>query len=150
MGGQRLAAAALTAAACVLRAPGEHAVLSFAREVRVLKALEAPADPDALVDAVLGLRGHGVTALGDALRAAGESLAGSRAARRVVVLLSDCRGTDDAEALEAAVALEELVVLAPAQDCEAAEDLARRCGARWAASAGPADAPAALLSLLDR
>ncbi len=150
MAGERLATAALTAAACSHRAPGDHAVLAFAREVRVLRGMTAPRPPGELVDAVLALRGHGTTALARALRAAADELASTRAARRVVVLLSDCRATD-AEADDPTLAarrLEELVVLAPAEDCEAAADFATRAGARWAPIAGAAAAPGALLDLL--
>ena len=39
-------------------------------------------------------------------------------------------------------------MIAPAQDIEAVEDLARRTGARWGALSGPADAPAVLARLL--
>ncbi|MGQ0624796.1 MAG: VWA domain-containing protein [Sporichthyaceae bacterium] len=148
MGGERLAAAALTAAACALRAPGEYAVLSFAREVTVLKSIDAAIAPQRLVDAVLGLRGHGVTALQTALRAATEALERSRASRRVVILLSDCRATDEQDPVPAAARVPELVILAPAQDCEQAADLALRAGARWAPLAGAWDCPAALLGLL--
>ncbi|MGQ0629686.1 MAG: VWA domain-containing protein [Sporichthyaceae bacterium] len=148
MGGDRLAAAALTAAAAALRAPGDYAVLSFAREVTVHKPLEATNSPEAVIDAVLGLRGHGVTALSAALTAAGAQLERSAAARRVVVLLSDCRATDDVDPVPAAGALPELVIVAPTADCEQAADLACRAGARWAAMRGASDAPAALLALL--
>lgn len=148
MGGPRLAAAALAAAACTWRAPGDHAVLAFAREVTVLRPLDSARPPAAVVDAVLGLRGHGTTALAAALRAAGEQLAGSRAARRVVVLLSDCRATDDEDPVPAAARLPELVILVPAEDSEQAADLATRTGARWSPIRGAADAPAALTALL--
>jgi Mg-chelatase subunit ChlD len=150
MGGERLAAAALTAAACALRAPGEYAVLSFARDVSTIKAIDAAVAPQVVVDGILGLRGHGVTALASALRAAGDELERSRAARRVVVLLSDCRATDDEDPVPVAARVPELVILAPAEGCEQAADLAARSGARWAPMAGSSDAPAALLSLLDR
>ena len=99
---------------------------------------------------MLALRGHGVTALATALGAAAEQLARTRAARRVVVLLSDCRATDERDPVPAARGLDELLVLAPAGDTEQAEDLARRSGARWAALSGAADAPRALAQLLDR
>lgn len=149
MGGARLAAAALTAGACAWRAPGEHAVLSFAREVTVLRAMDSVRPPSTVVDAVLALRGHGITALAAALRAAHQQLARSRAERRVVVLLSDCRATDAENGLLAvASALPELVVLAPADDAEQAAEFASRCGARWAPLAGVADAPAVLTELL--
>jgi len=149
MGGTRLAAAALTAAACAWRAPGEHAVLSFARQVRVHRPLDSTRAPGAVVDEILSLRGHGVTALAGALRAAGEQLASARAARRVVVLLSDCRATDEVDPIPAAAALDELLILAPTDDSDQAADLAAQAGARWAPMQGAADAPAALLGLLE-
>ncbi|MEJ8281085.1 VWA domain-containing protein [Pseudonocardia spirodelae] len=148
MGGERLATAALTAAACAHRAPGEHAVLSFAEHVRVLRDMTAARPASAVVEQVLGLRGHGTTALAAALRAASAQLERTRAHRRVVVLLSDCRATDDEDPVPAARALSELLVLAPAADHEQAASLAARAGARWAPLAGPSDAPAALRDLL--
>ena len=148
MGGDRLAAAALTAAACALRAPGDCAVLSFAREVSVVRAMDSPRPPAALVDAVLALRGHGVTSLTAALTAAGAQLARTRATRRVVVLLSDCRSTDEQDPVPAARALPELVLLPPADDSDEAAALAGRAGARWLPLAGAAAAPAALRDLL--
>lgn len=149
MGGERLAAAALTAAACALRAPGEYAVLSFAREVSTLKAIDAAVAPQRVVDAVLGLRGHGVTALSAALTAATDQLERSRAARRVVVLLSDCRATDEVDPVPVALRVPELLILAPAEGCEQAADLAARSGARWTPLTGASAAPAALRTLLD-
>lgn len=148
MNGARLAAAALTAGACTWRAPDDHAVLSFSRSTTVVRDMASDRSAGAVVDAVLALRGHGVTALATALRAAAEQLSRSRAARKVVVLLSDCRATDDEDPVPTAVRLPELLVIAPAEDTDAAEDLARRTGARWAGLAGPADAPAALAGLL--
>jgi Mg-chelatase subunit ChlD len=102
-----------------------------------------------LVERLLGLRGHGVTALATALRRAGEELAGARAARRVTILLSDCRATDDEDPIPPATALAELLVLAPADDCAEAERFARQAGARFEPMADAADAPAALARLLD-
>lgn len=148
MGGARLAAAALTAGACAWRAPGDHAVLSFAREVTVLRPMDSRRPAAGVVDAVLGLRGFGLTALATALRAAQGQLVRTRAERRVVVLLSDCRSTDEEDPVDVAVRIPELVVLAPADDCEQAEEFARRCGARWAPLRGVADAPTVLAELL--
>jgi Mg-chelatase subunit ChlD len=148
MGGQRLAAAALTAAACALRAPGDCAVLSFAREVSVVRPMDSTRPASAVVDAVLALRGHGVTSLTAALTAAGEQLARSRAARRVVVLLSDCRSTDERDPVPAARALPEVVVLPPAEDSDEAAAFAARTGARWLPLAGASAAPAVLRELL--
>jgi Mg-chelatase subunit ChlD len=95
------------------------------------------------------MRGHGVTRLATALRAAGEQLAQARARRRVVILLSDCRSTDEDDTLPAARALPELVILAPAGDHEQAAHLAGLAGARWAAIEHPLDAAAALDRLLE-
>lgn len=148
MSGARLAAAALTAAACAWRAPGDHAVLSFSRDVAVLREMGSTKRPGDVVDAVLALRGHGVTALSTALTAAAEQLGRTQASRRVVVLLSDCRETDELDPVPAASALPELIVLAPADDSDAAEQLARRAGGRWGALSGAADAPRLLAELL--
>ncbi len=102
-----------------------------------------------MVNDVLALRGHGVTALAGALRAAARELGGSSAARRVTVLLSDCRATDEEDPVPAARLLDELVVLAPAGDVDQAAAFAARVGARWAALRSAADAPAALRSVLE-
>ena len=148
MGGERLAAAALTAAACVLRAPGDCAVLAFDRAVTVVRPMDSSRAPSAVVDDVLALRGHGVTSLTTALTAAGAQLARTRATRRVVVLLSDCRSTDEQDPVPAARALPELVLLPPAADSDEAAALAARSGARWLPLAGASGAPAALRELL--
>lgn len=150
MAGSRLAAAALTAAACAWRAPGDYAVLSFSREAQVLRGMNSSLAADTVVDRVLGLRGHGVTSVATALRAAADQLAHTQAARRVVVLLSDCRATDEVDPVPVAARIPELLILAPAEDCDAAADLAARSGARWAGVSGAFDAPAALIDLLSR
>jgi Mg-chelatase subunit ChlD len=149
MSGARLAAAALTAAACSWRAPREFAVLSFARDVQVHRSLTTHVPAEVLVERLLELRGHGVTALAGALRAAGEQLAEARAARRTVVLLSDCRATDGEDPLPPAAGLAELILLAPGDDCIEAAVFAARAGARWQPLVGASDAPAALARLLD-
>ena len=148
MSGSRLAAAALTAAACAWRAPAEHAVITFAREVTVLRSLDSAASPSAEVDAVLALRGHGITGLAGALRAANDALASARASRRLVLLLSDCRATDEVDPVPAGSHTPELLILAPADDCAEAAEFAAACGARWAPLSGPADAPTVLADLL--
>lgn len=149
MSGARLAAAALTAAACAWRAPREFAVLSFARAVSTHRALTAHLDAGVVVERLLQLRGHGVTALATALRAASDQLAAARAQRRITILLSDCRATDDQDPVPPATALDELLVLAPADDGTEAEMFAMRSGARWEPMHGADDAPAALARLLD-
>ena len=150
MSGDRLAAAALTAAACAWRAPVEFAVLSFARQVRVHRGLQASVGPEHLVSEMLTLRGHGVTAVATALHAAADQLAGARAARRVTVLLSDCRATDDVDPVPAATGIDELLLLAPADDADEAAAFAAATGARLGVMASAADAPAALHDLLSR
>ena len=149
MSGARLAAAATVAAACALRAPQEHAVLSFAGSVDVIRPLVSDIAPAAVAERLLRMRGHGVTRLAAALKAAGEQLTPARARRRVVILLSDCRSTDEDGTLETARALPELVILAPADDCEQAAHLAGLAGARWGPIAHPLDAAAALDRLLE-
>jgi Mg-chelatase subunit ChlD len=149
MSGARLAAAATVAAACALRAPREHAVLSFAGSVEVIRPLVSDIAPAAVAERLLRVRGHGVTRLAAALKAAGEQLAPARARRRVVILLSDCRSTDDDDTLQTARALPELIILAPADDHEQAAHLAGLAGARWGMIAHPLDAAAALDLLLE-
>lgn len=149
MSGARLATAATVAAACALRAPREHAVLSFAATVEVIKALGSDTAAATVTERLLALRGHGVTRLAAALKAAREQLAQARAHRRVVILLSDCRSTDEDDTVEAACSLPELIILAPADDHEQAAELASLSGARWGPIAHPLDAAAALDRLLD-
>jgi hypothetical protein len=100
------------------------------------------------VQAVLGLRGHGQTMLAAALEEAASQLGRSSAARKVALLLSDCRASEGTDPLPAARRLPELLVLAPADDAEQAALLAGRCGARWAAVTGPSAVPGVLESLL--
>ncbi len=150
MSGERLATAAVTAAACLLRAPTDHAVVAFARHADVLSEMGGSRAPDAVVTDVLALRGHGMTSVSAALEAAHAQLARSRAARKVTLLLSDCRSTDDVDATPLAAALDELVVLAPRDDADAARQLARESGARVGEVTG-IDAVAGLVErLLER
>ncbi len=149
MSGARLAAAATVAAACALRAPQEHAVLSFAGSVEVIRPLASDTAPAVVAERLLRMRGHGVTRLAAALQAAGEQLAHARARRRVVILLSDCRSTDEDDTVETARALPELIILAPADDHDQAAHLAGLAGARWGAIEHPLDAAAALDRLLE-
>jgi Mg-chelatase subunit ChlD len=148
MNGARLTTAAVTGAACLTLAPEEYAVLAFAAQTRALKPLSAGAAPAATVESILALRGHGTTGLAGALRAARDQLAGARARRRVVLLLSDCRVTDEQDPVPAARALDELIILAPAEDDDEARRLARASGARIAAVKSVLDVPAALNRLL--
>jgi Mg-chelatase subunit ChlD len=147
MTGAPLATNAVAAAAVALRAPADYSVLAFAGHVTIVKAQLAVAEPVTVVDAVLGLRGAGTTDVAAALRAAAVELAGSRAARRITVLLSDCRANAPGDAIAAAAALDELLVVAPAGDSADAEAFSAATGARLATVNGPTDIPAALATL---
>jgi Mg-chelatase subunit ChlD len=148
MTGARLAAAATVAAACALRAPREHAVLSFAASAELIRPLVSDLEPAAVAARLLRLRGHGITRLAHALKAAGGQLAPARARRQVVILLSDCRSTDDDDTVETARSLPELIILAPADDSEQAAHLAEQAGAHWGPIAHPLDAAIVLDRLL--
>lgn len=154
MHGAALATAALAAAAVACRAPVEHAVLSFAATVDVIRDIaEPPAgdDPGArVVDAVLALRGHGTTDLAAALLAAGVQLSRARAGRRMTIVLSDCRATEPGDVVAAASALDEVVIVAPGDDAAAAHALAAAAGARCVEISGPADVVRALDLALSR
>lgn len=135
MEGERLATAALAAAACATRARrtgAELSVIAFASGVRILHDITAPADPDAVVDAALALRGHGTTSLYAALDAAAAQLGQARASRSSTVLLSDCRVTDDIDPVPAARGISALTVLAPESDHAEARRFAAETEARFA------------------
>lgn len=152
MEGQQLATAALAAAACALHAAhagSELAVVAFDSRAEVLHPMGRTPVPDHVVDRVIGLRGHGVTSLDAALRAAADQHAGTSAPRRVTLLLSDCRVTDDTDPTTAARALDDLRVLAPATDDEEARAFARGAGARVATLDSLRDLPRTLEALLD-
>jgi Mg-chelatase subunit ChlD len=148
MNGVRLATAAVTGAACLTMAPREHAVLAFAAQTRALKPLAGSGSPARTIERILALRGHGTTGLAGALQAAQGQLAGAQAKRRVVLLLSDCRATDEVDAVPAARSLEELLILAPAADDDEARRLAREAGASIASITSVLDVPAALNRML--
>jgi hypothetical protein len=150
MGGKPLATAALAAAAIALRNPMSYSVLAFERDVVVVKSQDGSKSAVRVVTDVLALRGHGTTDLAGALRAAGRQLAGSQAGRRVVVLLSDCRATVEGDAVTAAIALPELVVIAPSGDQVEAAAFTQQCGARLATVDGPSTVIDALTALFDR
>lgn len=149
VGGARLATAALAAAAVALRAPLDHSVLAFNDRVLVLSGQQDRRPVAEVVDALLALRGHGTTDLALGLDAARRQLLRSAATRRITVLLSDGRPTTGPDPVPAARALDELVVLAPADDADQARELAARAGARLAVVAGPSDVPRALRLLAD-
>lgn len=141
MGGERLATAAIAAAACVLRAPTDVSVLAFSDRVLVVAAQGSDRPVDAVVDDLLCLRGHGPTDLALALRAARRQLDRSDARRRVTVLLSDGRPTLGGDPAGDAAALDELVIVAPADDHDDARALAEAAGGRWLTLTGPSAVP---------
>lgn len=148
MEGRRLATAAVAAAAAYWRAPADTSVVAFDDEGVVLASQGSVRDPEDVVTDVLRLRGHGTTDLAFALRAAASQLERSRANRRITVLLSDCRETAGGDPSTAAAALDELLILAPADDADQARSLADRAGARLVTVSGPAQVADALLGAL--
>lgn len=148
MGGARLASAALAASAVAHRAPDDHSVLAFAADVVVVKAQDAARPPDAVVDDLLTLRGHGPTNLALALREARTQLARSTAPRRRVILLSDCRPTAGADPVAEARRLDGLAIVAPEDDADDARALAAAAGGICVTVAGPSSVPAALAALV--
>jgi Mg-chelatase subunit ChlD len=149
MGGRPLATSAVAAAAVSWRAPADYAVLSFGKDVIAVKSQDRTRPVEEVVDGVLALRGFGTTDVAGALEAARDQLARSRAARRITVLLSDCRATEPGDVLAAASTLDELVIVAPEGDSEEAEQLAAAVGARVATVAGPSGVADALTRVLD-
>ncbi len=148
MNGERLAAAALAAAACSYRAPVELAVLTFSDRVIEIKALNEKRDIDAVVGDVLSLRGHGTTDVALALKAAGRQLARSTAQRKVTVLLSDAEVTAGRDPVPGARALDELIILAPSDEARHADVLSRSAGARMGLLDGPSSLVGTLRSVL--
>jgi Mg-chelatase subunit ChlD len=148
MGGKPLATSAVAAAAVAWRSPADYSVLAFGKDVVVAKSQDVQKSGEQVVNDVLALRGFGTTDLAGALTIAGEQLRRSRAGRKVAILLSDCRATVDGDPLEAARALDELVIVAPEGDSDEAEAFARRVGARLATAAGPSSVVEALADVL--
>jgi len=133
MSGLAVAIAAVAAAGVVLAADSglEPGVIAFSSGVTVLQAHGSRRVPEDLVGDVVGLRGHGVTILAGAFRAAAAQLAGAAAAERVTVLLSDCLRTAGDAPASALAGIGQLQVLCPlptAESRKAAADLARRGG----------------------
>jgi len=149
MDGARLATAALAAAACTWRAPGELAVLAFGDRVLTLKDLHQDQPPESIVTSVLRLRGHGTTDIDLALKAARRQLLASSARRRVVVLLSDGETTTGDDPISAARSIEELAIVAPADEPEHALRLGREAGAGVELVSGPLDVVSALNAVLN-
>ena len=150
MGGERMATAAVAAAAVALRAADDYSVIAFGSGVRTLKAQRQPMGAERVVADLLALRGHGRTDLAAALRAAVTQLNESAAPRRITLLLSDGRATAGDDPVAAARAVDELLVLAPVGGDETgaqASSLARTVGARYAEVTGPHSIPAAIAAI---
>jgi magnesium chelatase subunit D len=130
MSGQAVAIAGVAAASVVLAAERglQPAIVAFGAEVTVLQAAAGQPAPD-LVGALVGLRGHGLTNLAAALRAAARQLAAADADERVTVLLSDCLPTAGGDPAAALAGIDRLHVLCPLptpESAAAAAALARR------------------------
>lgn len=138
MQGLGVAIAAVAAAGVVLAADEKLAtsVISFAGEVTELQPLGRPVPPEELVGRLVALRGHGMTDLAAALRAASRQLAPAVVDERVVVLLSDCLHTAGDPPESALAGIDRLHVLCPLPT-EPAEAAARALAARGAGRAEP-------------
>jgi magnesium chelatase subunit D len=150
MSGPGVAMAAVAAAAVVLAAGERMApgVLAFSGDVRVLQPQGSPRPPADLVGDLVGLRGHGVTDLAGALRAASAQLARAEGGERTAVLLSDCQRTAGDDPASALHGIDRLHVLCPGAEPEAAAALARAGGGISQQVAALADVPPALARLL--
>lgn len=148
MGGEPLATSAVAAAAVAWRSPDDYSVVTFGKDVVVVKSQESSKGSELVVNDVLALRGFGTTDLAGALRAASEQLSRSRAGRRIAVVLSDCRATVEGDVVAAARGLDEVVIVAPAEDDLEARALAAEIGARVATVSGPSEIPATLQTVL--
>ena len=140
MSGLAVAIAAVAAASVVLAASEggwgggrglTPAIVAFSGDVTVLQAQGTRRDPAELAGDLVALRGHGMTDLAAALRAAAAQMAGTAADDRVAVLLSDCMPTAGGDPVLALTGINRLHVLCPLPTPEteqAAATLARRGG----------------------
>jgi hypothetical protein len=136
MTGLAVAIAAVAAAGVVLRRDDrlETAVLAFGRDVDVVAGSGRRPAAEAVVRRLLALRGHGLTDVAGALRAARVELLSAAADERVVVLLSDCLHTTGDPPESALAGIDRLHVLCPLPTPEA-EAAARSLAARGNGSA---------------
>jgi magnesium chelatase subunit D len=131
MSGLAVAIAAVAGASAVLAAGRRlsPAILVFSHDITVLQAQGTHRPPGELVTELVQLRGHGVTNLAGALRAASAQLATAPAEERVALLLSDCLPTTGGDPAQALGGISRLHVLCPLPSAEselAAATLARR------------------------
>lgn len=148
MGGERLATAAVAAAASIWRAPLDTSVVAFSDDALVIAPQGSGRDAEDVVNQLFRLRGHGTTDLAFAFRTAASQLSRSSASRRITLLLSDGRATAGDDPIEAASCLDELIVIAPFDDADAAQALADAIGGRCVTVTGPAHVPTALAEAL--
>jgi len=158
MSGLALAMAAIATASVLLAADSrlDAGALAFSGTVTVLQQPGARQPPEQVVGRLLALRGHGLTDVAAALRAAAAGLAGAAAGQRSVVLLSDCVSTTGADPAEALAGIDRLDVLYPVpasrepdpDSAATAERLARLGGGICRPVRTLADIPAALTVLL--
>jgi gas vesicle protein GvpN len=153
MGGRPVSVAAVAAAAVLLAAEAHLAtsVLAFSGGVATIQPGAAARPAEDVVTELVALRGHGVTDLAAALRAAGAQLAGMNADERVVVLLSDCLSTSGDDPVTALAGIDRLHVLCTGVTEEshaAAAALARRTGGTWRPVERLAEVPPALTAML--
>jgi MoxR-like ATPase len=133
MTGLGVAIAAVAAAGVVLTG-GERlrtSLITFGRDVEVVQRAGQRRVAEDVVTHLLGLRGHGMTDLAAALRAARLQLAAEVADERAVVLLSDCLHTTGDPPETALGGIDRLHVLCPLptpESEEAARALAGRGG----------------------
>jgi MoxR-like ATPase len=115
MSGLAVAIAAVAAASVVLAADGRltPAIIAFSGDVTVLQAQGTRRTPGDLVGDLVALRGHGMTDLASALRAAAAQMADAPADERVAVLLSDCLATAGGDPALALSGISRLHVLCP-------------------------------------
>jgi magnesium chelatase subunit D len=121
MSGLALAVAAIATAGVILAADSrlDPGVLAFGGTVTVLQPRGVRRPPADVIGELLGLRGHGLTDLAAALRAAAADLAGSPGEREVI-LLSDCLATSGGDPAAALTGIDRLNVLNPLPTPESA------------------------------
>src|SRR5215472_8670844 len=159
MSGLALAMAAVATASVLLAADGrlDAGALAFSGTVTMLQQPGTRQPPEQVVGRLLGLRGHGLTDVAGALRAAAVGLAAATAAgERTAVLLSDCVSTAGGDPAEALAGIDRLDVLYPVPaerepepgSAATAERLARLGGGTCRPVRTLADIPSALTLLL--
>ncbi|MGY1832274.1 AAA family ATPase [Geodermatophilus sp. SYSU D01180] len=136
MTGLGVAIAAVAAAGVVLTGDERlrTSLITFGRDVDVVQRQGQRRAAEDVVTHLLGLRGHGMTDVAGALRAARLQLAEEVADERVVVLLSDCLHTTGDPPETALAGIDRLHVLCPLPTPEA-ETAARSLAARGAGTA---------------